>query len=166
MSSNLIRNHSAVPRDFPVLREKSIKVEPGKKTLCGAGRPGKAGHPQPPPHPGQVLSSSGILDLAPEDSKCYFSHLHLYAKYSLVNCRWESLRTSLCQLLQVWMWPEAGWSRAWLCSLVPAPALNSGNYSSNFVNLRVTTWRPVTPGQGKYFLRGWWNNGSGRGWIS
>ena len=89
------------PRDFPVLREKSIKVEPGKKTLCGAGRPGKAGHPQPPPHPDQVLSSSGILDLAPQDSKCYFPHLRLCAKYSLVNCRWESLRTSLCQLLQV-----------------------------------------------------------------
>ena len=66
------------PAEFPVLRERSIQVQPGHEHFLDLQ--------------GQALTSTGIRNLDPEDRHCYFEdegNLEFYSKYTFSNCKLE-----------------------------------------------------------------------------
>jgi len=66
------------PSEFPLLTERSIQLEPGREHSLELGA--------------QVLSSTGVRELAPEDRRCFYpdeGDLHLYSRYTFTNCRFE-----------------------------------------------------------------------------
>ena len=77
------------PTEFPVLRERSLQLEPGKEhSLEFSGQVKQSGlhsfdH-------SQVLSASGIQDLEPSHRGCFFpdeGNLQYYDDYTFTNCR-------------------------------------------------------------------------------
>ena len=66
------------PAEFPVLRERSIQIQPGHEHFLDLQ--------------GQVLTSTGIRNINPEDRHCYFTdegNLDFYEKYTFSNCKLE-----------------------------------------------------------------------------
>ena len=64
-----------VPEEFPVLRERGLKLQPGREHFLELSA--------------QVVSSSGITEVLPQDRNCYFQNegnLAFYKTYTFSNC--------------------------------------------------------------------------------
>ena len=86
--------------EFPVLRENSLQIQPGREHDLNLGA--QVGiitsflgifisNPTIHPYCPQVVTSDSILSLPPEARRCYFPHeggLQYYSHYTLNNCRY------------------------------------------------------------------------------
>ena len=68
------------PGDFPMLKRKSLKIQPGQEHFIEVS--------------GSITTANGIKSLSPEQRQCYFPDkdyplLSLYSRYTAENCRLE-----------------------------------------------------------------------------
>ena len=81
------------PAEFPMMKEKSIKVEPGREHFIDLSA--------------TVVSASDIKAIAPEDRHCFFqdeSDLDFYKRYTFSNCRLECAIETLEKIFECVPW--------------------------------------------------------------
>ena len=81
------------PAEFPMMKEKSIKVEPGREHFIDLSA--------------TMVSASDIKAIAPEDRHCFFhieSDLDFYKRYTFSNCRLECAIETLEKIFECVPW--------------------------------------------------------------
>ena len=81
------------PAEFPMMKEKSIKLEPGREHFIDLSA--------------TVVSASDIKAIAPEDRHCFFqdeSDLDFYKRYTFSNCRLECAIETLEKIFDCVPW--------------------------------------------------------------
>ena len=81
------------PAEFPMMKEKSIKVEPGREHFIDLSA--------------TMVSANDIKAIAPEDRHCFFqdeSDLDFYKRYTFSNCRLECAIETLEKIFKCVPW--------------------------------------------------------------